>query len=183
MPSPRSDRSAEPLPLTHVMLVGGTVGEWAQLDEERWLQRASALGDAARAAGCRWLTLHPYGPDTSATVAAAPWTLERDGCTVIVDPEPDGRTRLLRGMQRLAPEAALDEAALAAAVLAPAGCDPDLVVVLGPPDRLPPSLVWELAYSELVYLDVAWPDLDVEHLRAALDEYAGRDRRFGGVSS
>jgi len=66
-------------------------------------------------------------------------------------------------------------------LLAPASTEPDLVVVLGPSDRLPSSLVWELAYSELVYLDVAWADLAPDHLVAAIDAYRHRHRRFGGL--
>ena len=41
------------------------------------------------------------------------------------------------------------------ALYGPADAEPDLILVLGPPNRLPPSLVWELAYGELVFLDVA----------------------------
>jgi undecaprenyl diphosphate synthase len=65
----------------------------------------------------------------------------------------------------------------------PADVEPDLVLVLGPPTRLPPSLVWELAYSELVFEAVALGDLGPEHLRAAISDYHGRRRRFGGLDS
>ena len=191
------DPSVAPTGLVHVMLVGGTLADWEALGEDGWRRRVTSLGGAAAAAGCRWLTLHPYEAGASAGTAAgrgeplsvpAPWTASCDGCTVIVDAEPDGRRRLLRGLAALAAEppgteGAIDEATLAAAVLAPAEVDPDLVVVLGPRDRLPPSLVWELAYSELVYLDVAWAALEPDDLRQALEEYRRRDRRFGGVSA
>lgn len=53
--------------------------------------------------------------------------------------------------------------------------------MLGRDDRLPPSLVWELAYSELVFLPVDWSVLDAERLDDALGVYFGRERRFGGV--
>lgn len=184
VPAARAEPSAEPCPLVHVLLVGGTLADWDALGEEGWRRRVATLGDAAAAAGCRWLTLHPYEAGTSAAPAVpALWTVTRDGCTVIVDAEPDGRQRLVRGLARLTPSAPLDEATLTAAVLAPAEVDPDLVVVLGPRDRLPPSLVWELAYSELVYLDVTWAELGAEHLQVALEEYRHRERRFGGVSA
>lgn len=184
MPTARAEPSAEPPPLVHVLVVGGTLADWDALGEEGWQRRVATLGDAAAAAGCRWLTLHPYeaGAEAGPTVPAT-WTVTRDGCTVIVDAEPDGRQRLVRGLARLAPTDPLDEATLTAAVLAPAEVDPDLVVVLGPSDRLPPSLVWELAYSELVYLDLTWAELRAEHLQEAFEEYRHRDRRFGGVSA
>ncbi|NDH48073.1 MAG: hypothetical protein EBX99_09590 [Acidimicrobiia bacterium] len=55
------------------------------------------------------------------------------------------------------------------------------MVVLGAPNRLPPSLVWELAYSELVFIPVHWSDLDATILSEAFDVFFGRERRFGGV--
>ncbi len=74
--------------------------------------------------------------------------------------------------------ASVDEAAVSRRLNEPSGVDPDLVVVNGPSDRLPSSLVWELAYAELVYV----PDrIDATLLAAALDEYRQRHRRFGGI--
>jgi undecaprenyl diphosphate synthase len=43
--------------------------------------------------------------------------------------------------------------------------------------------VWELAYSELVFLDVAWTDVNAEHVEMAIDDFLRRDRRFGGIDS
>jgi undecaprenyl diphosphate synthase len=59
--------------------------------------------------------------------------------------------------------------------------EPDLVLLLGTDDRLPTSLVWELAYSELVYIDVSWRDLAAVHLAEAIGAFQGRHRRFGGL--
>ena len=53
---------------------------------------------------------------------------------------------------------------MAAALYEPADGEPDLVVVLGPSTQLPPSLVWELAYAELVFIPVAWSELGGRHL-------------------
>jgi undecaprenyl diphosphate synthase len=52
---------------------------------------------------------------------------------------------------------------------------------VGPDSDLPSTLVWELAYCELVYLDVPWADLHTEALEMAVAEFAGRHRRFGGL--
>jgi undecaprenyl diphosphate synthase len=68
-------------------------------------------------------------------------------------------------------------------VLAPADIEPDLVVILGPPDRMPTSLVWELGYSELVFLDLHWSDLNISHIEMAVDDFHRRQRRFGGLDS
>ena len=53
--------------------------------------------------------------------------------------------------------------------------------MLGPPTQLPPSLVWELAYAELVFIPVAWSDFGAGDLAAAVADFAGRRRRFGGL--
>ena len=65
--------------------------------------------------------------------------------------------------------------------MAPAPIEPDLTIVLGPITRLPPSLVWELAYSEIVFIDTVWNDLAAAHVERAADEFSRRHRRFGNV--
>jgi undecaprenyl diphosphate synthase len=66
----------------------------------------------------------------------------------------------------------------------PADVEPDLIVVLGPHDRLPPSLVWELAYGELVFIDRDLPsELSEADLQAAIETFHGRSRRFGRLDS
>jgi undecaprenyl diphosphate synthase len=75
--------------------------------------------------------------------------------------------------------ASIDEDALAGA-LATAGIpDPDLIIRTSGEQRLSNFLLWQAAYSELVFLDVLWPDFGSEHFVAALVEYARRERRFG----
>lgn len=59
--------------------------------------------------------------------------------------------------------------------------DPDLVVRTSGEFRISNFLLWELAYSELVFTDVLWPDFRRENLAAAVREFQSRDRRFGGV--
>jgi undecaprenyl diphosphate synthase len=75
--------------------------------------------------------------------------------------------------------ALIDEARFAS-VLATSGIpDPDLVIRTSGEQRLSNFLLWQAAYSELVFLDVLWPDFAAEHFNAALAEYARRERRFG----
>jgi undecaprenyl diphosphate synthase len=59
--------------------------------------------------------------------------------------------------------------------------DPDLVVRTSGEFRISNFLLWELAYSELVFTDVLWPDFRREDLFEAIREFQRRDRRFGGV--
>ena len=57
--------------------------------------------------------------------------------------------------------------------------DPDLVIRTSGERRLSNFLLWQSAYSELVFLDVLWPDFNASHFDEALTEYARRERRFG----
>jgi undecaprenyl diphosphate synthase len=60
--------------------------------------------------------------------------------------------------------------------------DPELVVRTSGEYRISNFLLWELAYSELVFTDVLWPDFRRGDLYAAIDEFQRRDRRFGGLN-
>ena len=60
--------------------------------------------------------------------------------------------------------------------------DPDLLVRTAGEMRISNFLLWQISYSELWVTDVAWPDFMESHLDAALDAFAGRERRFGGLS-
>lgn len=61
--------------------------------------------------------------------------------------------------------------------------DPDLVVRTSGEYRISNFLLWELAYSELVFTEVLWPDFRREHLADAVREYQRRDRRFGAIEA
>jgi undecaprenyl diphosphate synthase len=74
----------------------------------------------------------------------------------------------------------VSETALAERLFAPELPDPDLVVRTSGEVRLSNFLLWQSAYAELVFTDVLWPDFGEDDLRAALEEYARRGRRFGG---
>jgi len=61
--------------------------------------------------------------------------------------------------------------------------EPDLVVRTSGEFRISNFLLWELAYSELVFTDVLWPDFRRAHLFEAVREFQSRDRRFGGLDA
>jgi undecaprenyl diphosphate synthase len=88
-----------------------------------------------------------------------------------------GRAEILDAALRMRSEPAADFRAL---LYAPDMHDPDLIIRTGGERRLSNFLLWQSAYSELVFSDVLWPDFTREQLELALAEYAVRQRRFGG---
>ena len=74
----------------------------------------------------------------------------------------------------------IDENAIASRLYAPDMPEPDLLIRTSGELRVSNFLLWQLAYTELVFVDTLWPDFGEEQLRSALDDYASRRRRFGG---
>ena len=73
----------------------------------------------------------------------------------------------------------VSEEALGARLYAPELPDPDLMIRTSGEQRVSNFLLWQSAYSELVFTDALWPDFGADDLRRALEEYASRQRRFG----
>ena len=194
--------------LDHVVVVGGTPEGWLQMSGPEWRHRLESVAIGASAGGARWVSVLPHhgdnfkAKDEDAFRAAL---LETNGVSfmetssrrcvwrhddrlsVIVDCNADGRARFARTIEQLrvagVDPSQLSEESISEAVLAPATAEADLVVVIGPPDRIPKSLIWELAYSELVFLDIHWEDLISSHIELAIDDFNRRHRRFGGLDS
>ncbi|MGY6533195.1 polyprenyl diphosphate synthase [Glycocaulis sp.] len=97
------------------------------------------------------------------------------------------RDEIVRAVNALTARAAqtgkaepLDEAGFAAALDTQGLPDPDLIIRTSGEMRLSNFLLWQGAYSELVFVDVLWPDFTLEHLREAIAVFQSRERRFGG---
>ena len=73
----------------------------------------------------------------------------------------------------------VSEGAVSARLYAPELPDPDVVIRTSGEQRISNFLLWQSAYSELVFQDTLWPDFGADQLRAALEEYTLRQRRFG----
>ncbi|MCW2001673.1 undecaprenyl diphosphate synthase [Xanthomonas arboricola] len=83
---------------------------------------------------------------------------------------------------RLQPEQ-IDEALLAGRVALADLPAPDLFIRTGGDTRISNFLLWQLAYTELWFTETLWPEFDAGVLQQALDDYAGRERRFGLTSA
>jgi undecaprenyl diphosphate synthase len=96
-----------------------------------------------------------------------------------------GRAEIVDAVRALVAEGVtpdrVDERAIARHLYDPQMPDPDLMIRTSGETRISNFLLWELAYSELLFSEVLWPDFRREHLFEAVREYQRRDRRFGGV--
>jgi undecaprenyl diphosphate synthase len=92
-----------------------------------------------------------------------------------------GRAEIVEAANRaVASGREVDEDIFASYLNAPEMRDPDLLIRTSGELRISNFLLWQLAYAELVFVDTLWPDFGEDDLRAALDNYASRRRRFGG---
>ena len=102
-----------------------------------------------------------------------------------------GRAELVDAARAIAHEVAagrlnpdkISDRTLARHLYAPDMPDPDLLVRTSGEFRISNYLLWELAYAELVFTDVLWPDFRRDHLFEAIREFQRRERRFGAVDS
>jgi undecaprenyl diphosphate synthase len=101
------------------------------------------------------------------------------------------RDEIARAVQRIAADVAsgvvkpdaITEEMIGQRLDAPEIADPDLIIRTSGEQRLSNFLLWQAAYSELVFTPVYWPDFDRAALEAAIEEYRRRERRFGGLAA
>ena len=116
-------------------------------------------------------------------------TQANEKLTLVVAFNYGGRQEIARAAQRLAEEAvagrlpvsAITAERLGSALDAPDIPDPDLIIRTSGEQRLSNFLLWQGAYSELVFVPTYWPDFDGAALENAIAEYRRRERRFGGL--
>jgi undecaprenyl diphosphate synthase len=118
---------------------------------------------------------------TSALLEQMDWAEEQtagnDRITLYVAFNYGGRAEVLDAAQRYAGGG---EEAFRRLLYAPEMHDPDLIIRTSGEQRMSNYLLWQSAYSELVFADELWPDFSREAFRAALDEFERRRRRYGG---
>ena len=121
----------------------------------------------------------------SELASAAADTREFSGMQVILALNYGGRDELVRALRRFAANggnmADICEQNVSACLDNPDVPDPDLIIRSAGEYRMSNFLLWQGAYAELFVSAKLWPDWTGADLAEALDEYQGRDRRFGGV--
>jgi undecaprenyl diphosphate synthase len=122
-------------------------------------------------------------------VEAEELTKNNDGLTLVVAFNYGARQEITRATRRIAEQVMqgrLAPADITAETIggfldAPDVPDPDLIIRTSGEQRLSNFLLWQSAYSELVFVPMYWPDFDRAALEAAIREYQQRERRFGGL--
>ena len=116
-------------------------------------------------------------------------TQGNDGLTLVVAFNYGARQEIARAARRLAAEVAAGRLAasditpelLARQLDAPNLPDPDVIIRTSGEQRLSNFLLWQAAYSELVFVPINWPDFDRAALESTIAEFRRRERRFGGL--
>lgn len=117
-------------------------------------------------------------------------TKDNDKIHVIIALNYGGRSDIAQATQTLieqalktgnVPDANDIEAELSNALLTTGIPDPDLLIRTSGEQRISNFLLWQCAYTEMVFTQTLWPDFNAKDLNDALNEYAGRDRRFGAL--
>lgn len=183
--------------LVHVLVCGGSSVQWLDTTTQEWSRIVRELAASARGVGMRWITVCPYVGSftevdkdqvcnrialaTGGTINGSTVTQPADdGFTISFNVCADGQQRFVDVADSL-PESLITEASLSCAIHAPALFDPDLIVVHGPRNKVPQSLMWELGYSELVFVDTPWRKLKSFDVQQAISDFTTRERRFGGI--
>ena len=99
------------------------------------------------------------------------WDIVQAACGLMKEAVREGRL------------AEIDEQQFASRLALGFGPDPDLLIRTGGERRISNFLLWQMAYTELYFTDVLWPDFDIEQLEIAFGWYTRRERRFGRVAS
>jgi len=127
-------------------------------------------------------------PDIVTLIAnAEQLTQDNSRLTLIVALSYGGRHDIVHAARQLAAEAAagriapdrIDEAQFAAHLYTAGIPDPDLLIRTSGEQRISNFLLWQTAYTELVFVDTLWPDFGASDLEKAVSEFHGRERRYG----
>ena len=107
-------------------------------------------------------------------------TQDNDGLYLQIAANYGGRWDIVQAAQALAEQGAeITEESLQSKLVTADGVDPDLLIRTGGEQRISNFLMWQAAYAELYFSDALWPDFDGKALKAAIEDFNRRQRRFG----
>jgi undecaprenyl diphosphate synthase len=115
-------------------------------------------------------------------------TASNTGLTLVIALNYGSQAEIASAAQTLAAQAVrgeiqpeqIDEVMIAQHLFTKDIPDPDVIIRTSGEQRLSNFLMWQAAYAELVFVETLWPDFDRAALESALNEYTGRERRYGG---
>ncbi len=151
---------------------------------EQYLRQALRDMEKEKIRICIFGDLAPFSPELRQMCAEC---MERSkiysGCQVNICLNYGGRDEIVRAAERWAADGcpALSEDVFSGYMWGGHIPDPDLLIRPGGEMRISNFLLWELAYAELYFSDVLWPDFDEKEFDKAIAAYRGRERRFGDV--
>ena len=135
---------------------------------------------------CIWAVLDRLSPELhQAIVDAQELTRDNKGVTLSVAFDYGGRAEIVAALKSmmqdgLSPED-LDEECVGRYLYTSQLPDPDLIIRTGGELRLSNFFLWQAAYSEYYSTPTLWPDLGADEVARALEDYSGRQRRFGNI--
>jgi undecaprenyl diphosphate synthase len=193
----RTVRAAGELGIPYLTLFGFSSENWkrplAEIDDLMGLLRHYLRGEIAdlhkNAVRLRVIgDLARLAPDIVTMIANAErLTCENSGVTLTIALSYGGRAEIVAAVRALAERCAdgalapdaIDEAVISQHLFTSGIPDPDLLIRTSGEQRISNFLLWQCAYSELVFTKALWPDYGRADLEQAIDDFGGRERRYG----
>jgi undecaprenyl diphosphate synthase len=193
----RTVRAAGELGIPYLTLFGFSSENWkrplAEIDDLMGLLRHYLRGEIAdlhkNAVRLRVIgDLARLAPDIVTMIANAErLTCENSGVTLTIALSYGGRAEIVAAVRALAERCAdgalapdaIDEAVISQHLFTSGIPDPDLLIRTSGEQRISNFLLWQCAYSELVFTKALWPDFGRAYLEQAIDDFGGRERRYG----